>query len=153
MKKKTKRKTKAEEIVELKETLLRAQADFDNAQKRISRDQEEFLRFANSAILTELISINDDLNKAINTAEEKHKLEDFLKGVELISTNLNKLLEKHGLEKIKTINEKFDPNKHEALMKQPSEQPENTVIEEIQPGYLLHGKVLKTAKVIISSKQ
>jgi len=84
--------------------------------------------------------------------KNKDQHEDFVKGVELIYSQLFDLIDKSGVQVINPINEKFDPHFHEPLMQKESEKPENTILEVLQKGYLMHGKLLRTAKVVVSKK-
>ncbi|MCX5708126.1 MAG: nucleotide exchange factor GrpE [Candidatus Omnitrophica bacterium] len=135
--------------------LVRLQADFENARKRMERDRSEFLRFANEDILCDILTIADELERSVELSQEKH--EDhvaFLKGVEMILGHLHDLLKKNGVCCISAKGKCFDPNYHEALMQvEKDELPENTVVEEMQKGYTFNDKVIRTAKVQVSKKK
>jgi molecular chaperone GrpE len=135
--------------------LVRLQADFENARKRWDRDRSEFMRFASEDILCDILTIADELERSVELSQEKH--EDhvaFLKGVEMILGHLHDLLKKNGVCCISAKGKCFDPNYHEALMQvEKDELPENTVVEEMQKGYTLNDKVIRTAKVQVSRKK
>lgn len=135
--------------------LLRLQADFENARKRWDRDRSEFLRFANEDLLCDILTIVDELERSVELSQEKH--EDhvaFLKGVAMILAHLHDLLKKNGVSCIASKGKCFDPNYHEALMQvEKDELPENTVVDEMQKGYILNDKVIRTAKVQVSKKK
>ncbi len=128
------------------EQLKYLQADFENYKKRISREREEFINTANENLIKELLTVLDDFEMANTHAKNKEDLE----GLNLIHKNLLKILEKFGLKKIETKGKKFDHNYHEVLLKEPSDKEEGVILEELQAGYLLNGKVIRHSKVKIS---
>ena len=133
---------------ELIDTLQRLQADFDNYRKRAARDQESLVARAGERIVKELLPILDDLERALEAVEshEEAKLED---GVQLVHRQLEQLLEKEGLALVETDG-KFDPHVHEALLTQPSDADEGSVIEVLQKGYRLGDRVLRPARVVVA---
>jgi molecular chaperone GrpE len=129
--------------------LQRLKAEFDNYRKRAARDQESFAARASESLVKELLPILDDLERALDAAErhEEAKLED---GVRLIHQALSQTLRRQGVEEIETDG-KFDPHVHEALLSQPSEDEEGSVIEVVQKGYRLGDRVLRPARVVIAA--
>ncbi len=144
----------AEKSKEYWDRLLRLQADFENIRKRLEREKQEFVRFANEGIVVDLLNVVDDLERTVELAQEKHEdFSAFLKGVEMILAHLYDLLKKQGLSPIEAKGKVFDPCLHEALLKvDTNDYPENTVVEELQKGYLLNGRVIRTAKVKVAKK-
>ena len=134
--------------------LLRLQADYDNSRKRLEREKQEFIRFANEGIIAELLNILDDLERTLELAQGKHEdMPAFLKGVEMILAHLYEMLKDHGVKPIESKGKTFDPNYHEALMQaENNDVAEHTILEELQKGYLLNEKVIRTAKVKVSKK-
>ncbi|MFH2138934.1 MAG: nucleotide exchange factor GrpE [Candidatus Omnitrophota bacterium] len=144
------RELKARET-EVNERMARAQADFDNARKRLERDKLEFLKFSDEKIIGELIPFIDDFQRAFAAADKTKDFEVLHKGVEMILNHLLELLKKKGIMSIEAQGKPFDPAYHEALMQVESDEyPEDTVVEELEKGYLLNNKVLRTAKVKVS---
>jgi molecular chaperone GrpE len=133
---------------QLFDRLQRLAAEFDNYRKRNAREQAAFAERASERLVKELIPILDDLGRALEAAadHEEAKLED---GVRLVHRSLADLLAKQGLTEIETDG-KFDPHVHEALLSQPSEAEEGSVIEVVQKGYRLGDKVLRPARVVIA---
>ncbi len=133
---------------ELFDRLQRLAAEFDNYRKRSARENAALTERANERLVKELIPILDDLGRALEAAadHEEAKLED---GVRLVHRSLADLLQKQGLKEIDTEG-KFDPHVHEALLSQPSEAEEGSVIEVVQKGYKLGDKVLRPARVVIA---
>jgi molecular chaperone GrpE len=139
----------ARERDEYLDRLQRLKAEFDNYRKRSARDQESFAARANEALVKELLPVVDDLERALDAAErhEEAKLED---GVRLIHQALSQVLRRQGLQLIDT-DRRFDPHVHEALLAQPSDEDEGTVIEVVQKGYQLGDRVLRPARVVVAA--
>src|SRR5438034_481601 len=133
---------------ELIDTLQRLQADFDNYHKRAARDQESLVARAGERIVKELLPVLDDLERALEAVEshEEAELED---GVKLVHRQLEQLLEKEGLALVETDGQ-IDPHVHEALLTQPSDADEGSVIEVLQKGYRLGDRVLRPARVVVA---
>jgi len=144
----------AKKAQEYRDSMVRLQADFDNARKRWDRDRQDFVKYASEGIVVELLNILDDLERAVELAQEKHQdLNTFLKGVEMILAHLYDLLKKYSVRPIDAEGKLFDPNYHEALIQEDNnEVPEHTVLEELQKGYFLNEKVVRTAKVKVSKR-
>ena len=140
------------EKAEMKDQFLRKAADFDNFRKRLIRDKEDAVSFANTSLLTDLIDVLDDFERAEDAARKSKDFDTLANGVDLIEKRLATLLEKKwGLSKYVPLNEAFDPEKHEALMMTESpDVKEATVAEVFQNGYILHGRVIRHAKVKVS---
>jgi molecular chaperone GrpE len=141
----------ARERDELVDTLQRLQAEFANYKKRALREQESLIGRAHERLVKELLPVLDDLGRALEAAEhhEEAKLEE---GVRLVHRQLAAVLDKEGLAEIETEGA-FDPNVHEALLSQPSDLPEGTVLEVIQRGYRLGDRVLRPARVVVAGRQ
>ena len=126
----------------------RLQADFDNFRKRTQRENEEFKAFATAGLISELLTIEDDLDRALDSAKEEN---DFVIGVRGIRQNLMKVLESKGLTEIPTDG-KFDPNCHEALCVEEADT-DGDIAEVFQKGYRLGNKVLRYSKVKVTKKR
>lgn len=140
------------EISDLKDQYLRKSADFENYRKRMTREKEEFAQYANRQLLLDLVPIIDDFERAIKSAEESKDFDAFHDGVALIEKQFTTMLErKWGLTRFDSVGEEFDPQRHEALMTEESTESEApTVVEDFQKGYMLHDKVLRSAKVKVA---
>jgi molecular chaperone GrpE len=128
--------------------LKRVAAEFENYRKRAWRDQENLVARAHERLVKELLPVLDDLERALEAAAE-HEEAKLEEGVRLVHRELRDALAKEGLVEIET-NGSFDPHVHEALLTQPSEQDEGSIIEVIQRGYRLGDRVLRPARVVIS---
>jgi molecular chaperone GrpE len=129
----------------------RTAADFDNFRKRTTREREKYMTFANERLVGELLPILDDLERALQAAAE-HEEARLEEGVELVHRELASLLERHGVKEIETSG-MFDPHVHEALVAQPSEADEGSVLDVIQKGYTLGERVVRPARVVVAGPQ
>jgi len=137
------------ETADLKDKLLRKQADFENYRKRMIREREEAGRYANATLLTDIIGLIDDFERAIRSAEESKDFPVFLQGVSMIERQFVEMLESRwGLKRFVSVGEGFDPNKHEAVLRvEGPADAKPTVVEDYQKGYYLHERVLRPARV------
>ena len=126
----------------------RVAADFDNFRKRAARERDSYVTFSNERLVAELLPILDDLERALQAAagHEEARLEE---GVELVHRELAALLQRHGVKAIETGG-MFDPHVHEALVSQPSEADEGSVLDVIQKGYTIGDRVVRPARVIVA---
>lgn len=133
------------------EQLLRLKADFENTKKRLERDKQDAIRFANENLLAEVLPILDDLDRAVASLNEGHDPERVAKGLKLAQEKLHQVLERHGVQPVKGVGEAFDPNVHEAVgaVEAPGEK-EGTVVDEVQRGYLLNGRLIRPSRVRIA---
>ncbi|MBN2354038.1 MAG: nucleotide exchange factor GrpE [Spirochaetales bacterium] len=137
------------ENTELKDKYLRKYAEFENYKKRINKEREESAKFSNAMLLLDIVGTIDNFELAIKSAEDGKDFKTFHSGITLIEKQLVSTLEKKwGLERFSAKGAAFDPERHEALMAEESPNVKAaTVVEDFQSGYLLHGRVLRPAKV------
>ena len=129
--------------------LRRLAADFENYRKRVARDQERVIARANERLVKELVGVVDDLERALEAAEA-HEEAQLVDGVRLVHRSLADLFRREGLSEIETDG-KFDPHVHEALLSQPSDAEEGSVLEVLQKGYRLGDRVLRPARVVVAA--
>jgi molecular chaperone GrpE len=129
----------------------RTAADFDNFRKRATREREEYVTLANERLVKELLPILDDLERALVAATDHQEavLED---GVRLVHRSLEHLLARQGIKEIDAVG-MFDPHVHEALLSQPSDAAEGSVIDVVQKGYTLGDRVVRPARVVVAAPQ
>ncbi len=139
----------ARERDEYLEALQRTAAEFDNYRKRVQRDQASLAARAGERLVRELLPVLDDLERALEAAEE-HEEAKLEEGVRLVHRSLADALRREGLEEIETDG-RFDPHVHEALLAQPSEAEEGSVIQVLQKGYRLGDRVVRPARVIVAA--
>ena len=150
---KSKLEIKTGEAEESYDRLLRVSAEFENYKKRTAREMTDFKKYANQSLLRELLPIIDNLDLAIKAAAEASDSTDacLLDGVELTRKEILKVLENFHVEPIDALGKPFDPNFHEAVMREESdEHPENTVVNELQKGYLMHDRLLRPSMVVVA---
>lgn len=147
-------KEEADKAKDCLDRLARLQADFENARKRIDKEKQDFVRFANEGIILELLNVLDDLERAVELAQTQHQdTAAFLKGIEMIMAHLYEMLKEHGVKLIEAQGKIFDPHFHEALTQvENKDLPEHTIVEELQKGYLLNDRMIRTSKVKVSKK-
>lgn len=143
-----------EEAAKYKEQYIRLYAEFENARKRMERERQEFIKFANEGLIAEFLDILDNLERSVEAAKAKHQdYTAFLKGIELVMAHVHEMLKRNGVTPIDTRGKSFDPHVHEALMQEESiDLEDGTVMEEFQKGYRLGDKVIRTAKVKVAKK-
>ncbi len=129
--------------------LKRVAADFENYRKRVARDQESLVARAHERLVKELLPVLDDLERALAAAEE-HQEAQLEEGVRLVHRELEAALQREGLAEIET-NGRFDPHVHEALLSQPSDQDEGSILEVVQKGYRLGDRVVRPARVVVAA--
>ncbi len=130
---------------------LRSQADFENFKKRAAREKEDAVKYANSSLLQRLVSILDNFELGLAAAKTESEQSPIYSGMILVQKQLNDLLEENGLQTIEAEGKKFDPNLHEAIAHEPSESAEGTVIRQARRGYRFKDRLLRPARVIVSS--
>ena len=139
------------ELAETKDQLLRGLADFDNYRKRIAREREHMTKCANEDLIRKLLEVIDNIELALEAASDAKDFEGFRQGIDLIYKRLSEILTKEGLCPITCLGEDFDPNYHEAVMAIEAEGTESEkVVEEMQKGYTLDGRVIRPSKVVVS---
>ena len=130
---------------------LRSQADFDNYKKRAAREKEDAVKYANSSLLQRLVSILDNFELGLAAAKTESEQSPIYSGMVLVQKQLNDLLEENGLQAIEADGKKFDPNLHEAIAHEPSGSAEGTVIRQARRGYRFKDRLLRPARVVVSS--
>ena len=130
---------------------LRSQADFDNYKKRAAREKEDAVKYANSSLLQRLVSILDNFELGLAAAKTESEQSPIYSGMVLVQKQLNDLLEENGLQTIEAEGKKFDPNLHEAIAHEPSGSAEGTVIRQARRGYRFKDRLLRPARVVVSS--
>ncbi len=135
-----------------RDLLLRNQADTENMKKRLEREKADFLKFANENLIKDLLPVLDNLERALGYADKDIvDQEGVLEGVRLTYEGLRNVLEKFGVTPVSALGEHFDPNYHEAVMQKEDPDVEgNTILEEIQKGYLLNDRLIRPSMVVVS---
>jgi len=136
----------------LRDQLLRKAAEFENYKRRTELEFASLIRNANENLLLALIPVVDDFGRSLRSGKDLQNPDAFYAGVEMVNAKFLKILEKHGLVPFVSVGKPFDVDYHDALLQVPNaDVPPHTVVQEIEPGFMLHDKVLRHAKVIVSS--
>jgi molecular chaperone GrpE len=140
------------DLERFRDLALRSQADFENYKKRTAREKEEAIKYANSSLLERLVSIVDNFELGLAAAREEGEQSAIYSGMILVQKQLNDLLAANGLQPIEAEGKKFDPNLHEAIAHEPSDQvPEGIVLRQTRRGYRFKDRLLRPAKAVVSS--
>ena len=148
--------TVKQEAAETYDRLLRMTADFENYKKRSQRERDEQKKFANESLIKDLLPVVDNLERALIAAEEQQSNAasgngNMVEGVEMTLKEILKILKSYNVTTVEAQGKPFDPTYHEAVMQEESDQyPENTVINELQKGYMLHDRLIRPAMVVVS---
>jgi molecular chaperone GrpE len=133
--------------------LLRLHAEFENFKKRNVKEKEQFLKFATENLIYELINVLDNFERAFESANKMSDFKSLHQGVEMILKQIHQLLEKNGVKKIECVGKAFDPISQEAIAHiETDKYAENAVVEEVQKGYLLEGRLIRPAVVKVAKK-
>ena len=144
------------EVNSLKDQLLRTMAELENYRKRAEREREEMAKFAITSFARDLLSVSDNLRRALESVPVDHEkpeelLKTLLEGVEITEKELLTVFKKHGIEKIEPLGQSFDHHFHQAMFElEDQDQPVGTVVHVLQPGYSLNGRLLRPAMVGVS---
>jgi len=140
------------DLARFRDLALRSQADFENYKKRSAREKEQAIKYANSSLLERLVSIIDNFELGLAAAKEQGEQSPIYSGMVLVQKQLNDLLAENGLQPIEAEGRRFDPNVHEAIAHEPSDQvPEGIVLRQTRRGYRFKDRLLRPAKVVVSS--
>ena len=140
-----------EQIAALSDKLIRNAAEFDNYKKRTAREKEDFYKSAVCETVAPLLPVLDNLERAVAAAEDSGESGSVLDGVKMVKKQFEDALKSIGVEPIEAVGERFDPEKHNAVMTADSDEDENTVLEEFQKGYIYRDKVVRHSMVKVSN--
>jgi molecular chaperone GrpE len=140
------------QLKEAGDRALRTQAELENYRKRAQRELADERRYAVVPLVRDLLSVVDNLQRAIDAAQQTSEGKSLLEGVQLVATQLDAVLKQHGCLPIETVGTPFDPNQHQAIAQEPStEHPAGTVTRAAQVGYKLQDRVIRPAQVFVST--
>jgi molecular chaperone GrpE len=131
---------------------LRSQADFENYKKRAAREKDEAIKYANTSLLGKLLPILDNFELGLSAARGEGEKSPIFSGMSMILKQLNDFLSENGVQAIEAEGQKFDPNLHEAIAREPNDKvPEGTVLRQTRRGYRLKDRLLRPSSVVVSS--
>jgi len=130
-------------------------ADFENYKKRSAREMEDFRKFANESLVKTLLPVVDNLERALDSVIDNKPADDpIAAGVQMTLTEILKIFEKFHVKSIESLEKPFDPCFHQAVMQEEADNhPDNTVLKELQKGYLMHDKLIRPSMVVVSKKK
>ncbi len=141
------------ELQEANDRTLRIQAELENYRKRAARELQDERRYAAMPLLRDLLPVWDNINRAIESAEQNHDVGALLEGVKMVAEQFENVLGQHDCTRIESLHKPFDPNLHEAISQQPSKKcPPGTVVLETQTGFQIHDRVVRPSQVIVSTE-
>jgi molecular chaperone GrpE len=140
------------QLDEKQDRLLRTLAEMENMRRRTQREREEYVRYATEALIRDLLPVLDNLDRALAAARASQEAARVVEGVELIQRELLRVLERIGVTRFSALGQPFDPTRHEATARvvKPDQSPGTVVSEEV-PGYLLHDRLLRPARVAVAA--
>ena len=146
-----------EEVSKLKEEKIRVLAEMENLRKRLDREKIDSIKYGSANFARDLLSPGDNLERALSVInkEEEHSdsIKNLIKGLLMVKKEFTSTLEKNGITKIDSVDKKFDPNLHQAMMEVENDDlDEGIVVQEIQSGYMMHDRLLRPAMVGVSKK-
>lgn len=141
------------QAAQFKDQYLRTAAEFENYKRRTDAERAEFFAYAGERVLNDMLPVLDDFDRTMESFDKSHDKDALKKGIDLVYAKFRSVLEKQGLKPMQSDGTKFDVNLHEAILQQPDESKEpETVLNTVEKGYYLKDKVLRHAKVVVSSK-
>jgi molecular chaperone GrpE len=139
------------ELAEVKDSLLRVRADFDNFKRRAEGERTKTIQVARTDVILDLLPVIDNFDRAFADVPAEIESNNWYQGVAAIKKQFEKMLQELGIERIETVGQEFDPELHEAIAHEASDQAENVVIKEFEAGYRLGDAVIRHARVAVSS--
>lgn len=139
-------------LLEYEDLLKRKQAEFENYRKRVQKEIAENRQYATAEIVLDIINILDDFERAVSSAELAKDFDALIEGIVIIKTQFRAVLEKkYGVKKIDAVGKEFDPNIHDAIMMEETDKyKEDTVVEDLQKGYIMHDRIIRPSKVKVA---
>jgi molecular chaperone GrpE len=140
------------QVDQYKDLLLRKAAEFDNFKRRMESETANIFKYATESLIEDILPVIDDFERSLKHSRESKEYDALIKGIEMIYQKLVKVLEGRGVKPFETVGKEFNVDFHDALLQMPRpEVPPHTVIEEVEKGYMMNDKVIRHAKVIVSS--
>jgi len=145
--------TAKQEAKEAYDRFLRVSAEFENYKKRSTREMDDFRKYSNQSLIKEMLAVVDNLERALNSSNGNSSIDKCMAdGVNLTLKEILKVFEKFNVKPIESIGQPFDPTFHQAMMQEETdEHPENTIITELQKGYMIHDRLLRPSMVVVAA--
>ena len=140
------------QLEQANDRVLRAQAELENVRKRSRRDMDEQRRYANLPLVADLLPAFDNLDRAVQAAEQNENATGLLEGVKMVAIHIQSVLEQYNCRRLASIGDTFDPNVHEAVAQEPSDEvPAGNITRELRVGYQLHDRIIRPSQVMVST--
>ena len=140
------------QVADAEKRVLMAHADLENYRKRTRRDMQDQVKYASLRLMSGLLESVDNLQRAIESYEQEPNADGLAEGVVMVAAQISKVLEDHGCKRIDAVGQPFDPNLHQALQMQASdEHPANTVMQDLRSGFQLHDRLIRPTQVFVST--
>ncbi|MEL7499598.1 MAG: nucleotide exchange factor GrpE [Planctomycetota bacterium] len=141
-----------QQLADAEKRVLMAHADMENYRKRARRDMQDQVRYASLPLMSELLESVDNLARALESYQQEANGDALAEGVKMVADQISRTLENHGCKKIEAVGEAFDPNLHQAMQTQPSDDyPANTVMMDLRSGFQLYERVIRPSQVFVST--
>ena len=141
-----------EQLDQANDRVLRAQAELENSRKRARRDMDEQRQYANLPFVADLLPAIDNLGRAVEAAEQNENATGLLEGVKMVASQIELILEQYNCRRVAAVGSVFDPNVHEAIAQEPSEEiPVGNITREVRIGYQIHDRVIRPSQVMVST--
>ena len=146
----------ARELEEVRQHVLYAQAETQNVRRRLEQEKQNAQAYAATAFARDILSVKDNLERALSTIGEDLRADERLKGlitgIEATGKEIDSVFGRHGIARVESMGQTLDPNKHQAMLELPSDQPPGTIVQELQPGYTIKDRLLRPALVGVAKK-
>lgn len=144
--------TLQEQLEQANDRVLRAQAELENVRKRARREMDEQRRYANLPLISDLLPAFDNLDRAVEAAEQNENATGLLEGVKMVAVQIHSILQQYDCRRLSASGAAFDPHVHQAIAQEPSEEvPAGNITREVQVGYQLHDRVIRPSQVMVST--
>jgi len=144
------------ELEEVRQHVLYAQAETQNVRRRLEQEKSNAQAYAATAFARDILSVKDNLERALSSIGDDLRADDRLKGLvaglEATGRELENVFQRHGISRVQSMGETLDPNRHQAMLEVPSDQPPGTIVQELQPGYMIKDRLLRPALVGVAKK-
>lgn len=144
------------ELEEVRQHVLYAQAETQNVRRRLEQEKSNAQAYAATAFARDILSVKDNLERALSTIGDELRSDDRLKGlitgIEATGREIDSVFQRHGIVRVETMGAALDPNRHQAMLEVPSDEPPGTIVQELQPGYMIKDRLLRPALVGVAKK-
>jgi molecular chaperone GrpE len=144
------------ELEEVRQHVLYAQAETQNVRRRLEQEKNNAQAYAATSFARDILSVKDNLERALSTIGDEQRTDDRLKGLvtglEATGRELESVFQRHGISRVQSMGEALDPNRHQAMLEVPSDEAPGTIVQELQPGYMIKDRLLRPALVGVAKK-